>query len=113
MPVQGFPSRHSNQCSADSACGHCDGIIRHEPWWITQNASVQYAYRAVSGTGQLNPGDHLILHALGAAWSGQRILSKLRHSEDEGKKKYQGVEAIKAIEELSNNFASSGGQDAF
>jgi hypothetical protein len=72
-------SSHSNQYSADSACGHCDGIICHEPWCITQNASVQYAYQAVSGTCPLSPGDHLILHALGAAWTGQRILSKLRH----------------------------------
>ena len=74
-----FPSSHSSQYSADSPCGHCEGTNHHEPWCITQNASVQYAYQAVSGTGQLNPGDHLILHALGAAWTGQRILSKLRH----------------------------------
>jgi hypothetical protein len=50
MPVQDhLPSSHSSQYSADSTCGHCDGIIRHEPWCITQNASVQYAYQAVSG----------------------------------------------------------------
>jgi hypothetical protein len=80
MAVQDHhPSTHSNQCSADYTCGHCDGIILHESWCITQNASVQYAYQAVSGPGQLSPGDHLILHALGAAWTGQRILSKLRH----------------------------------
>ena len=74
-----LPSSYRNEHSADSACGHCDGIIHHEPWCITQNASVQYAYHAVSGTGQLNPGDHLILHALGAAWTGQGILSRSRH----------------------------------
>jgi hypothetical protein len=74
-----FPSSHSGQYSADSPCGHCEGTNHHEPWCITQNASLQYAYQAVSGTGQLNPGDHLILHALGAAWTGQRIRSKLRH----------------------------------
>src|SRR3984957_5481361 len=80
MAVQDhLPSSYSNQYSADSACGHCDGISRHESWCITQNASVQYAYQAVSGTGQLNPGDHLILHALGAAWTGQKMLSKPRH----------------------------------
>jgi hypothetical protein len=80
MPVQDhLPSSYNNQHSADSACGHCNGMTRHEPWCITQNASVQYAYQAVSGIGQLTPGDHLILHALGVAWSGKRILSELRH----------------------------------
>ena len=82
MPVEtNFPSSRSNQYSAESACGHCDGVIRHEPWCITQNTSVQYAYQAVSDRGQLSPGDHLILHALGAAWTGKRILSKLRTNE--------------------------------
>lgn len=79
MPVQEhFPSSPSCRCSA-LPCGHCDGVIHHELWCITQNASVQYAYQAVSGTGQLNPGDRLILHALGASWTGQRILSRLPH----------------------------------
>lgn len=79
MSVQNrLASSHSNEYSADSGCGHCDGIICHEPWCITQNASVQYAYQAVSGTGQLNQEDHLILHALGAAWTGQGSLSELR-----------------------------------
>jgi hypothetical protein len=33
MPVQDhLPPSHSNQYSADSACGHCDGVIRHELW---------------------------------------------------------------------------------
>jgi hypothetical protein len=79
MPVQDhLPSSHSNRYSADSACAHCEGIIRHQPWCVTQNTSVQYAYQAVTDTGQLSPGDHLILHALGAAWTGARILSKAR-----------------------------------
>ena len=80
MPVQDqIPSSHSNQYSADSACAHCEGVIRHEPWCITQNESVQYAYQAVSDPGQLSRGDHLILHALGAKWTGKRTLSKVRH----------------------------------
>jgi len=64
-----FPLSHSNQYSADSACGHCDGVVRHETWCVTQNTSVQYAYQAVSDPTHLSPGDHLILHALGAAWT--------------------------------------------
>jgi hypothetical protein len=79
MPVEShFPLSHSNQYSAESACGHCDGVVRHEPWCVTQNESVQYAYQAVSNPSHLSPGDHLILHALGAAWTTKRILSEVR-----------------------------------
>ena len=82
MLIQSSPLTHSNQYSADSACGHCDGVIRHEAWCITQNASVQYAYQVVSDPGLLSTGDHLILHALGVAWTRKRILSKARHEPD-------------------------------
>ena len=79
MPIQDhLPLSHSNQYSADSACGHCDGVIRHEPWCITQNAGVQYAYQAVSDPGQLSHGDSLFLHAWGASWTAKRIRSKRR-----------------------------------
>ena len=74
MPVQDqSPSSHSNQYNANSACGHCDGILRHEPWCITQNLSVQYAYQVISDAGNLSPGDHLILHALGTAWTATEL----------------------------------------
>jgi hypothetical protein len=79
MPIQSFSLTHSNQYSADSACGHCDGVIRHEAWCVTQNPGVQYAYQVVSDPGLLSTGDHLILHALGVAWTLKRILSKTRH----------------------------------
>ena len=79
MPAQSqIPLSHSNQNSADSACGHCDGVIRHEPWCVTHNATVQYAYQAVSDPDHLSPGDHLILHALGAVWTPNKMLSKQR-----------------------------------
>jgi hypothetical protein len=79
MPVESqLPLSYSNQYSAESACSHCDGVIRHEPWCMTQNASVQYAYQAVSDSRNLSPGDHLILHALGTAWTPKRSLSKVR-----------------------------------
>lgn len=79
MPIQSFPLNHSNKYSADSACGHCNGVIRHEAWCMTQNAGVQYAYQVVSEPGLLSTGDHLILHALGVAWAPRRIQSKARH----------------------------------
>jgi hypothetical protein len=62
------PLTHSNQYSADSACGHCDGVIRHEPWCITQNDGVRYAFRVIVDPDHMTTGDRLILHALGAAW---------------------------------------------
>ena len=68
---------HSNQYSADSACGHCDGVIRHEPWCITQNASVQYAYQVIGNPGRLSRADRLILHALGARWTAKRTRPKV------------------------------------
>jgi hypothetical protein len=38
---------HSNQYSAQAACEHCGGIVRHEKWCITRDAAVQYAYSVV------------------------------------------------------------------
>jgi hypothetical protein len=79
MPVENqLPLSHSNQYSADSACGHCDEFLCHEPWCVTQNASVQYAYQVISDPSHLSRGDHLILHALGAAWTAKRILPRFR-----------------------------------
>jgi len=65
----GPPLIHSNRYSVDSACGHCDGVIRHELWCITQNTSVQYAFRVITDPAHLRVEDRLILHALGAAWT--------------------------------------------
>ena len=79
MPIQSFSLTHSNEYSADSTCGHWDGVIRHEAWCVTQNAGVQYASQVVSDPGLLSTGDHLILHALGVSWTPKRILSKTRH----------------------------------
>jgi hypothetical protein len=80
MPVQSQPPiSHSDGYSTDSACGHCDGVIRHEAWCITQNVSVQYAYRAASEPNHLSPGDRITLHALGAAWTSKRTNSRVRH----------------------------------
>ena len=40
------------------------GGIRHEPWCITCNALVRYAYEIVIEPGTLKLADQLILHAL-------------------------------------------------
>jgi hypothetical protein len=60
---------HSNQYSADSKCEHCAGVVRHEPWCVTQNAVVAYAYLTATGAAPLSEQDVLILHALGVTWT--------------------------------------------
>ena len=62
------PISHSNQYGADSACVHCEGIICHESWCITQNANVHYAHQATLFPNQLSLEDRIILHAWGVAW---------------------------------------------
>lgn len=59
---------HSNQYHAESACEHCGGIVRHERWCVTRDATVRYAFGAVLDPEKLMLSDALILHALGVAW---------------------------------------------
>jgi hypothetical protein len=59
---------HSNQYAASPACEHCGAIGRHEPWCITCDAAVQYAYGVVLEPDKLTLIDRLILHALGVVW---------------------------------------------
>jgi len=65
---QNEPAR-SNEYKERDVCGHCAGVTRHEPWCITRNALVRYAYEAVSRATLLTLEDELILHALGVEWS--------------------------------------------
>jgi hypothetical protein len=60
---------HSNRYSADKACEHCQGVIRHETWCITRSPVILYAFRAVIESSNLSTGDQIILHALGAKWA--------------------------------------------
>jgi hypothetical protein len=72
MPIEeAIIWQHSNKYSADAACEHCDGIVRHEPWCITRSSDVLYAYEAVLDGDKLTEGDRLILHALGVRWTGK------------------------------------------
>ena len=64
--------QHSNRYSADAACEHCGGIVRHEQWCVTRSEAVLYAYEAVVDANKLSEGDRLILHALGVAWIDNR-----------------------------------------
>jgi hypothetical protein len=60
----------SNRYNAQEACEHCEGIIRHEPWCITIDPLVYYAYEIVSNPNKLTVEDALRLHALGVTWGG-------------------------------------------
>ena len=61
---------HTNRYNAQSACPHCEGIVRHERWCVTRDANVQYAFGVVQEPEKLTLFDTLILHALGVAWGG-------------------------------------------
>ena len=69
---------HSNRYAAQSACEHCQGIIRHEPWCITVDRTVYYAYQIVADPRKLTVGDAIILHSLGVAWVENRCRGKCR-----------------------------------
>lgn len=69
MPTQEATTwRQSDKYSAKTACEHCEGVVRHEPWCITRSPEVLYAHGAVLDAGKLTKGDRLILHALGVMW---------------------------------------------
>jgi hypothetical protein len=77
MQVQNQPPlHHSNRYSAESACAHCEGVIRHESWCATQSATVSYAFLAVLDPNQLSLGDELILHGLGVIWTTEKLQAK-------------------------------------
>jgi len=71
IPSNAAARFHSNRYSAQSACEHCSGVIRHESWCITVNPVVHYAYEAVLDAEKLSRGDVIVLHSLGVQWSGK------------------------------------------
>lgn len=64
-------SSRSNPDSTVAVCNHCAGVHSHEPWCVTCNAVVRYAFGLASEGGHPTLGDKLILHALGVEWSGE------------------------------------------
>ena len=59
---------HSNQYSADSACEHCAGVIRHTKWCITRNKRVRYAYEIILHPEKMTPYDNLALKGMSVSW---------------------------------------------
>jgi hypothetical protein len=70
--------RVSNQFSAASACEHCQGIVRHEPFCITLNSRVLYAYEIILDACKLTPGDQILLHGMGVVWEGKVCAGKAK-----------------------------------
>ena len=70
------PVFHSNRYNADSACEHCGGVVRHEPWCITVDRMVCYAYEIVADASKLTFADRLILHAMSVVWESNRCRGK-------------------------------------
>lgn len=63
------PIFHSNRYTANSACEHCGGVVRHQNWCITRDPLVFYAHEAVLHPAKLTAEDALRLHGMGAAWA--------------------------------------------
>jgi hypothetical protein len=51
-----------------SPCEHCLATGEHEPWCVTRDPKVQYAYAIVNDPCALTYRDSLILHSLGVTW---------------------------------------------
>ena len=51
-----------------SACEHCEGVARHEPWCMFVAPIGSCACHIEVDPSKLTIGDALILHALGVAW---------------------------------------------
>ncbi len=71
---------HSNHYTAQSACEHCQGIIRHERWCITVDRTVYYAYEIITDANKLTVGDAIILHSLGVLWANNKCEGKCNAS---------------------------------
>ena len=57
-----------NHHTANTPCDHCLGVAEHEPWCVTRDPKVQYAYAIVKDACALTYRDSLILHSLGVTW---------------------------------------------
>jgi hypothetical protein len=59
----------SNKYHAAAACENCQGIVRHEPWCITKNPNVEYAFLVIIEPMVMLEADHIILHGMGVRWN--------------------------------------------
>jgi hypothetical protein len=62
-------SYFNNGFNADTVCQHCEGLVEHEPWCMTREPRMHYAYQIVVDPSKLTLADTLLLHSLGVAWT--------------------------------------------
>ncbi|HTZ83829.1 MAG TPA: hypothetical protein VMB66_11585 [Candidatus Acidoferrales bacterium] len=62
-------SQTGSRVTSGPVCEHCHAAGEHEPWCITRDPNVLYAYRIVAEPKMLSLEDTLILHSLGVQWS--------------------------------------------
>jgi len=65
-------SQNSARYNAATACEHCQGLSEHEPWCVTRDPRVCYAYQIVAEASKMTYADTLILHSLGVTWAETR-----------------------------------------
>ncbi len=65
------PVYTQSRSNVSSPCDHCLGTGEHEPWCVTRDPKVQYAYAIVNDPCALTYRDSLILHSLGVTWRGR------------------------------------------
>lgn len=63
----------TNQYNVAKACEHCEGVVRHESWCVSESPAIYYAWAIVHYSGIVTEEDRIHLHGLGVAWR--------RHSE--------------------------------
>ena len=73
--------RHEKKLVASERCLHCECLTDHQPWCITQNPGVRYAFTVAVYPNLLTLQDSLILHALGVTWTKKSPATAARPAE--------------------------------
>ena len=73
--------RHEKKLVASERCLHCECLTDHQPWCITQNPDVRYAFTVAVYPNLLTLQDSLILHALGVTWTKKSPATAARPAE--------------------------------
>ena len=73
--------RHEKKLGASERCLHCECLTDHQPWCITQNPDVRYAFTVAVYPNLLTLQDSLILHALGVTWTKKSPATAARPAE--------------------------------
>lgn len=73
--------RHARKLVVSERCRHCECLADHQPWCITQNPDVRYAFTVAVYPNLLTLQDSLILHALGVTSTKKSRVTAVRPAE--------------------------------